>query len=63
VGVNTNSGGTEIACSSVLNAINASQPNGKNSSKVKNQATNVRNASMAVIEDLGEDVMVFLFIN
>jgi hypothetical protein len=49
-----------MACSSVLNAINANQPNGKNSSKVKNQATNVRNASCGVIEDLGEDVMVLL---
>jgi hypothetical protein len=62
VGEKINSGGTEIACSSVLNAINANHPKGKNSSKVKNQATQVRSASMGVIEDLGADVMVFLFI-
>jgi hypothetical protein len=63
VGVKTNSGGTEMACNSVLNAINASQPNGKKSSRVINQATQVRKASMGVIVDLGADVMVFLVIN
>jgi hypothetical protein len=56
--VKNNNGGTEIACSSVLNAINANHPRGKNSSKVKNQATKVRSASSGVIEDLGADVMV-----
>jgi hypothetical protein len=59
VGVKTNNGGTEIACNSVLKAINASHPNGKKSSNVKNQATNVRNASMGVIVDLGAEVMMY----
>src|ERR1700710_118630 len=42
VGSKMNSGGTWIACSSVLNEVSTSQPSGKNSSRVTTQAATER---------------------
>jgi hypothetical protein len=42
VGVNHQSGGTEIACNSVLKEVKNNQPSGKKITKVTNQATKVR---------------------
>src|SRR6218665_63019 len=44
VGVNHSSGGTEIACNSVLKAVSSSQPSGKNSSSAAAQAAAVGRA-------------------
>jgi hypothetical protein len=42
VGGKKTKGGTLIACSSVLNAVNASQPSGKKTNKAVDQAAIVR---------------------
>src|SRR5262249_55757089 len=53
VGVKNSSGGTEIACISVLNAVNTSQPSGKKSSSVTTQTAAGRPTKAAGIEGLG----------
>src|SRR4051812_26869632 len=53
VGVKNSSGGTEIACSSVLNAVSTSQPSGKKISSVTIQAPSVRAINAAVTGGLG----------
>src|SRR4249920_1889622 len=53
VGVKNSSGGTEIACSSVLKAVSTSQPSGKKITSVTTQAATVRPTNAAVMGGLG----------